>query len=567
MNLAKKFSKEKCIALGATALSVLLYVLSMPGMGEASLAWVWAVPMTLWAATRPRWKTWIIAAAIGSWLSGVLMLIWLRHLYPPLGWLAVTLLPLGYSLFPFLWLLAVRWIFPESGKGHIFPARFFNLLGLAGLWVFLEWILTWFLSGFPWMPIGATQWERPAMLAYAQWTGPAGISFMVILFNLCVARYFRHLVVDVRLPAGVPRGDSQSMFRSLRNLCPEFYCALLLLLLSVFVYWGQCLNFARNNEKYFSFAAVQTDFDPQKKWDTERVPVAAGVLETLTLDAVNNNPAPDFVIWPEAAMPLSVDSPGYRQWLENLSKRANLPLVVGGICINEEENRYYNSVHLVYPKSGLMEEFYAKRHLVPFGEYLPFEGILPIRKIVPAAADCVAGTSADPLDLFLKKSSFRMGALVCYEDVFPEMGRELVRNGADFLAIVTNDAWYGQEAGAYQHAAHSALQAVSLGVPVIRCGNAGWSGVISPIGHISVMTDNGNEDGTIYFRGQQSFDVYGWCRKDTDGNALRIGGNTFYARHGNWFITLSGLLFLSVYLRHRRWKKRKQAPSHESTRL
>ncbi len=558
----KIWSRERVRGAAAVLLSVSFYALSMPGADVAALAWVWAVPMALWAATRPSWKNWLVGSVLCAWLGGALTLIWLRNLYPPLGWLAVLLLPLAYSAFPFFWLAALRLIFPKSGNDRGFFSRLLNLLGLAGFWILLEWMLTWALSGFPWMPLGATQWQRPAMLAYCPWTGTAGASFLVIFFNLGAARYIRHLTVETR-EAGVPAGEPQSMFRSLRNLCPEFYCALIPVLFSVFVYWNACLDFAKNGEKYFSFAAVQTDFDPQEKWDAARVPAAVGAIESLTLSAAESVPAPDFAMLPEAALPFPVSAPDYREWLENLCARAGTPLVFGGIMpARERGDGYYNSVHVAYPKSGIADEFYAKRHLVPFGEYMPLADFLPFRKIVPMAADCLPGTSAEPLRIYLKKGSFSMGVLVCYEDVFPQLGRDFARRGADFLAVLTNDAWYGREAGAYQHAAHSVMQAVSLGVPVVRCGNAGWSGTINPLGHMAAMTDDGREDGSIYFRGQKTFDVFGWRRTDADGNALApAGGRTFYARHGDWFVSLGGLLFLSAYLRNRRWKKRPPARS------
>lgn len=555
MIFSEKFTRERVVAVVAVGLSVLCYVLSMPGPDVASLAWVWAVPMAIWAATRPNWKTWLVGSACCAYLSGVLTLIWLRHIYPPLGWLAVLLLPLAYSSFPFLWFVALRMIFPASGKEHGFFSRLLNLLGLAGLWVLLEWVLTWFLSGFPWMPLGATQWQRPAMLAYCPWTGTAGVSFLIIFFNLGVARYARHLVVEARIWRVRP-GDSQSMFSSLRSICPEFYCALIPVLLSVFVYWNACLDFAKNNEKYFTFAAVQPDFDPNGKWDENRIPASAGVMNDLTLSAAKDVPAPDFILWPEAALPFLVEGQDFRRWIEDLVARSGKPLVFGGITEGGGVNTYYNSVHVAYPKTGVAEEFYAKRHLVPFGEYMPFADYLPFRKIVPSAADCVPGISEDPIRIYLKNGSFSMGALVCYEDVFPELGRDLVNRGADFLAVVTNDSWYGQEAGAYQHAAHSVMQAVSLGVPVIRCGNAGWSGLINPLGHMAVMTDNNRPDGSIYFRGQKSFEVHGWRRFDDDGNPIGLGGRTFYARHGSWVVTAGGFLFLTAYLRNRRWRRK-----------
>lgn len=555
MSFLEKIPASRIQAVLAVGLSVLFYTLSMPGPDCAALAWVWAAPMALWAATRPAWKTWLIGAALGSWLSGVITLVWLRHVYPPLGWFAVLALPLAYSVFPFLWLVALRMIFPESGKGRAFVARLLNLLGLAGLWVFLEWVLTWIFTGFPWMPLGATQWQRPAMLAYSPWAGTAGVSFLIIFFNLGVARYARLLTVESRLKAGVPVGDSQSMFRSLRFICPEFYCALIPVMLSVFVYWNHCLDFAKNQEKYFSFAAVQTDLNPQEKWSSDRLSDSLGMLEKLTLDAAADTPSPDFIVWPEATLPVPLDTQWYREWLEGLSASSGKLIVMGGINPGSQPDTYYNSVHCVYPKSGIADAFFAKRHLVPFGEYLPFADYLPLRKIVPIASDCLVGTSAAPLPIYLKSGSYSMGVLVCYEDVFPELGRDLVRNGADFLAVVTNDAWYGEEAGAYQHAAHSVMQAVNLGVPVIRCGNAGWSGYINPLGHMAVMTDNGKEDGTIYFRGQETFVVNGWRRFDDYGNATGVGGRTFYARHGNWLVTVGGLLFLSAYVRNRRWKR------------
>ncbi len=576
--------RERVFAVLAVACSVAFYVLPMHEAGAAFLAWVWAVPMALWAAKRPRWRAWLLGAAVCAWAGGALTLIWLRNLYPPLGWLAELLLPLAYSAFPFAWLVFLRLIFPATSAEKPFPSRLLNLLGLAGLWILLEWMLTWVLSGFPWMPLGATQWQRPSMLAFCPFAGTAGASFLLIFFNLCAARYLRQLTAESR---------------SLRGLCPEFYCALALIVLSVFAYWAACLDFARRSEKYFSFAAVQTDFDPQEKWDEQRVPASVVTLEKLTLEAASSAvPAPDFILWPEAALPFSVSSEGYAEWVSGVVRRAGVPLVFGGIFPakngeNPASAGYYNSAHIAYPKTGVAREFYAKRHLVPFGEYMPLGSILPLRKIVPMVADCATGTSAEPLRLFLSKKSWAMGVLICYEDVFPELGRELVAHGAEFLAVLTNDAWYGRESGAYQHAAHSVMQAVSLGVPVIRCGNAGWSGVVDPLGHTQAMTtDDGSALGTIYFRGQRRFDVWGWKlsprgndasfpgetvpvatrRGNAEGNATagtpalsepiqRSFGQTFYARHGDWFVSLGGFLFLAAYLRNRRWKKRSRVPA------
>jgi apolipoprotein N-acyltransferase len=133
------------------------------------------------------------------------------------------------------------------------------------------------------------------------------------------------------------------------------------------------------------------------------------------------------------------------------------------------------------------------------------------------------------------------GALVCYEDVFPELAREHARAGADVLLVVTNDAWYGREAGAYQHAAHSVLLAAATGLPVVRCGNAGWSGTIDSLGRTFPVT----EQGSVYFRG---------ARVTAPVSLPRVRQpDTFWVRQGDWAVGLGGLLFALAYV----WRRRR----------
>lgn len=515
-----------------------LYVLAMPGTNFSAFAWFFLLPLVLLAALRPRWKTWLKASGFFCYFSGVLVLIWLRHLYPPLGWSAVFLLPLAYSAFPFIWLVALRFLFPACSGDKPFWFRATNLLGLAGFWVVLEWAQTWVLTGFPWMPLSGTQWDFPAMLALCRFAGPNITSFIIVFFNLALTRYLRQQFVEVRrdLIKNEATGTFPSL-RFLRSICPEFYLALVPVFLSIVFFVYTCIEYEDVAKKYFSFAAVQTDFDPTAKWDAAHYEASMEAIVCLTKEA----PAlgAEVVLWPEAALPFYVEKNGengYDKFLEKLAREIKIPILFGGIApVPNTKNGYFNSVHIVDPRFGLVEAFAAKRHLVPFGEYVPLADIFPLRKVVPIEHDCVPAAHAEPLRLRIDGRVVRVGVLVCYEDVFPELGRDLVRAGAEVLAVVTNDAWYGREAGAYQHMAHSVLQAVSLGVPVVRCGNAGWSGVISPIGQIKKME---NSAGTIYFRGVQAFDVYGYKNPQ----------KTFYARHGNWLILLGAILFAGTLL-------------------
>lgn len=572
MNILTKFPRALRVPL-IVALSTALYVLAMPGPDCSGCAWFFAVPFAVWAMLRPSWRTWLFATWIFCYGSGLINLIWLRHLYPPLGWIAVLLLPLVYTAFPWFWFVALRRIFPlcTGESGLVF--RVVNLLGLAGLWLVLEWMLTWIFSGFPWMPLGATQWDFPAVLSLCRFAGTPAVSAMVIFFNLALARYLWRQFVEVREQLGVP-----SPLAFLRSICPEFYLALLPVFIAVIAFVCTCVRYDNTARKLFSFVAVQTDFDPTAKWDNARLTENIHVLDTLTRVAPWLSPKescvtfpqaeallrsaktqkgkvpafpPDFILWPEAALPIFYvtknDPNGFALFLENLSRAVKTPLVLGGISpVENPENPgdYRNSVHVVDPRFGLTENFAAKRHLVPFGEYVPFADILPLRKVVPISHDCVPGEGAPLLKVRSRENRvLKLGVLVCYEDVFPELGRDCIAAGAESVAVVTNDAWYGREAGAYQHMAHSVMQAVSLGVPVIRCGNAGWSGVISPIGQIQSMR---NADDSIYFRGAKRFDVYG----EADYSP------TFYARHGDWLVLVGAFCFaLAALVQIRRYWK------------
>ena len=123
---------------------------------------------------------------------------------------------------------------------------------------------------------------------------------------------------------------------------------------------------------------------------------------------------------------------------------------------------------------------YDKRHLVPFGEYVPLRGLLPIDKLTPGAVDFVSGTGPEVLTIG-KVPPFR--ALVCYEVIFPD---EIDAGGerAAWLLNVTNDGWYGISTGPYQHFQAARLRAVEQGLPMVRAANNGISGVVDPVGRV-----------------------------------------------------------------------------------
>lgn len=518
--------------LGAGLTATLLFASFTP-VGHPFLALVALVPAAVAASSRPGWRAWRRASFVTSWALWVALLAWLRHVYPPLGWLGLVLLTAYCALYPFLWLLALRWIFPAC-EGAGLPARVLAVTGLAGAWGLLEWTRATALTGFGWLPLAASQTGNPVLLSLCAWVGPTGLSMALVLFNLGLARWIVRLVAGQRDAAGLaPAGPGDW----LRRLTPELYLGLIPVACGFFAVLSANAVRATATPDVVTPAVVQTDFDPHAKWDGERLQGHLALTEAMTAE-VTRGRAADFVLWPEAALPLTLDSEPYVARLTALARGGETPLVIG--AIDRRGGGYGNAVAVVTAE-GVRKPVYAKRHLVPFGEYVPFADFLPLRKVVPIAEDCVAGKGPSLLPLTTRAGrTFMAGALVCYEDVFPGLAREHALAGADILIVVTNDAWYGREAGAYQHAAHSVLAAAATGLPVVRCGNAGWSGSIDALGRDSPIL----EQGSVYFRGARVAAPLALPR-------VRLP-ETFWVRHGDWAVGLGGLLFGLTYV----WRRR-----------
>jgi apolipoprotein N-acyltransferase len=203
------------------------------------------------------------------------------------------------------------------------------------------------------------------------------------------------------------------------------------------------------------------------------------------------------------------------------------------------DERWFNAALLVTPDGGVQKSFYAKRQLVPFGEFVPLRPVLGwLSKIVPIGPDDFSrGADSAPLVVPLGDKTVVFGPLICYEDIFPDLARNSVFASSEVVAVITNNGWFGEGGAAYQHAAHSVLRAVETRRPVLRCGNAGWSGWIDEFGSVrAVLTRDGagtvstapSATGSIYFRGTQTVSVM--------RDSRWIGQRSFYVEHGDWFM-------------------------------
>jgi apolipoprotein N-acyltransferase len=286
------------------------------------------------------------------------------------------------------------------------------------------------------------------------------------------------------------------------------------------------------------------------------------VLEELTLGAGATKP--DLILWPEATTPWAVKGDANMQaWVEQLVRRTGAPLVLGSVArqpsaVQPGAEEWLNGVFTVEPATGLQPQFYAKRKLVPFGEFVPLRPLLGwLEKVVPVGEDFLRGTDVTPLRVTLHGRPLALGPLLCYEDIFPQIVRASVLGGADLLVVHTNNGWFGEGGAAYQHAANSVLRAVETRRPVLRCGNGGWSGWIDEFGSIravltcdpatgalSTASPKLSPNGTVYFRGAQTVAV--------SVDARWVGRRSFYVEHGDWLVAVCAGLALIGFLLLRR---------------
>jgi apolipoprotein N-acyltransferase len=240
-------------------------------------------------------------------------------------------------------------------------------------------------------------------------------------------------------------------------------------------------------------AAVQADVALAVKWvdakiDSTKVPYTA-----LTRQAADTGA--EFVVWAETAVPayLRFDK-DLLPWARGLVADTGVWLYTGFPDADrgpEGQVRTYNSSGLFSP-AGQIEDKYAKYHLLPIGESMPFSALFPfLAKIDVGQAEWTPGDPPNAMTVSTDRGDFRFSGLICFESIFSELGRQSVRRGSQCLVVITNDGWFGKSAGPRQHTWMARMRAVECGVPVIRCANNGISFICDDKGKILDQLDLG----------------------------------------------------------------------------
>ncbi len=508
-------------------MSGVLMALSFEPWTISMLAWFAWVPLLAQIATSPAQPRFLKAFILG-WITGLtfwlISIQWLHHV-TLIGMMALAIF---LALYMGLWsgfVAAVRARWPGMhGVTHIGIA-----LAGACAWVILEWLRGWFLGGFPWNFAAVSQYRNLPLIQIAAWTGPYGISFVILFFNITL------WLTYCRMKHECVTTGFRFAARSWRY---EFSLAL-------FLWVGLCsvgLHFILHQQnpsktETLKVALIQPNIPQDVKYEALSEEEQWKRLRELSEQAAIFQP--DLILWPETAL---VDGPTYdltsHRWLSGLLAQLQIPILLGAIdAVRNETNadgtfrwKYYNGAILAHP-DGRFDPLYHKLQLVPFGEYVPFEKWLPcLKKMTPIAVSMSPGDKP----VLFQHPKGRLGVLICFEDTFPSLARDISREGADILVNLTNDAWFKTSPGAMMHAANSVMRCIETHRPMVRCTNHGLTLIISPLGQILDSAEpfqTGYKCATITYQ----------------TNA----GQTFYTRHGDWFIwiclapVLFGLIFLT----------------------
>ena len=372
--------------------------------------------------------------------------------------LAVLGLP-AFLAFFYAFATAIARLLWSEGLGRIFALAF----GFA----LAEWLRSFLFTGFPWNALGYALAPTPMLMQSIAVIGFVGLTGLgVLIFS-----------APALLTGG--RGSRAGL-------------ALASVLLLAHIGYGKwvlshapAINAASDGPV---IRIVQPSIEQSLKWDNQARRAIFDRLITLTeTPPAPGMPRPDIVVWPETSVPYILTSTP--EALERIGAALQPGQVLLAGAVREERRagddqpRYFNSITVI-DDAGRIVDSADKLHLVPFGEYLPFERLLRaigLQEVVEMPGGFTAAAARRSMTV---GNNITVLPLICYEVIFPD---ELGYSGAPVQSIVniTNDAWYGDTLGPYQHFRQAQLRAVEQGLPVIRVANNGLSAVIDPFGRIS----------------------------------------------------------------------------------
>jgi apolipoprotein N-acyltransferase len=489
----------------AVTASGLMLAAALPKFNLTFFLWIGLIPF-LWALRKVQGRAAFILGYCNGMVQNLAMLYWIIYvtviygkLPLPVGIILLILLAGYLSLYRGFWALLYTW-----GESRGLAATWWGPV----LWVSLEFVQVYMISGFPWMLLGYGLHDSPYLIQVVDITGVYGLSALIVLVNVGLFKLLQSWAE--RRPA----------------IRPALAAAVCLagVLVYGYVRLPQIQQRMAQSPK-LKVAVVQGNIEQGKKWDPAYQDATIKIYGDLTLKTKPEEPK--LVVWPETAAPFFfLRDKKLSPRVTEIARQSGSYLLFGSPAFETgpQGETFFNRAFLLSAE-GNVADYYDKAHLVPYGEYVPLRRFMPfIGKIVPMVGDFVEG----PPGKVLAMTGADLGTLICFESIFPYLSRAMVRNGATILVNITNDAWFGRTSAPYQHLAMSVTRAVENRVSLARAANTGISALAAP-------------DGSILWQS----DLYTTAAR-VEPLPLLSGGS-FYTQYGDLFAWVScGLVLLGL---------------------
>jgi apolipoprotein N-acyltransferase len=428
---------------------------------------------------------------------------------PIVAMIGMTLLSAYLAIYPAVASLVTSRLIARMGAAGLFIAPM--------AWVATEYLRGYFLTGFPWVPLGNSQITVLPVAQLASVLGVYGLSALVAYINATLA-YALVTTGPQRLKA---------------------VAAAVIVLISVggWGVWRMADAPLTREGTPIRVGLIQGNIAQEDKWNPAHARRILTTYIAMTRDAVRRGA--EYIIWPESSTPFSFedprDNPEGDAMLRELAREVRAPILFGSDQVIRREpvstSELYNAAFQLDPE-GKTIAVYHKIKLVPFGEFFPFQRWIAfaaplVQRFVPFSA------GSGPV--ILPVGSHRASTAICYEVVFPELARDAVAAGSELLTTVTNDGWYGRSSAPHQHWEMAAMRAIEQGRYLARAANTGISGIVDPYGRAVVRSGIFEQVGLV-------------------GEARFLTGRTVYSRIGDVVAHASiALTVLAAFLvrRHR----------------
>ncbi|MFN4290640.1 MAG: apolipoprotein N-acyltransferase [Permianibacter sp.] len=453
---------------GMTLLALAAGAMFPLAFSPIDLPWFSALSLALlllgWRQATPKQAAWRgLCWGVGAFAVGV---SWVHVAIRDFGQapLALSLfLTAGMVVALALFVAAVGWLL-----ARLFTAPSARLMAFAPLWVVGEFLRGHLFTGFPWLFAGYAHTDT-VLRQLLPWFGVYGVSLAVAL------------AATLLLWAAQRSAPAPSAMQRKRTVLLK--AVVVVALIGLFAPQrapsASAAQMVKGDGNQLSIALVQANIEQNLKWRHDQLNRILRQYQELTLPLLGKV---DAVVWPEAAIPAFADNLGdYFPRLDQAARDSGTALITG-LPVANADGSYYNAIVGLGTASGR----YDKRHLVPFGEYVPFQSVL--RGMFAFFNLPMSGFSEGERAARLQVGAQSMVGAVCYEIAYPELVRDNVRalnGGPGYLLTVSNDAWFGESFGPWQHLQIARTRALENGLPVIRATVTGVSAVIGPDGRIT----------------------------------------------------------------------------------